>query len=43
MEIEAPPSRKEEAVFIEPDGSILVTAEGVPAPLYRISLAPENP
>jgi hypothetical protein len=43
MEIEAPPSRKEEAVGIEPDGTIVVTAEGGPAPLYRISVTPESP
>jgi hypothetical protein len=38
LEIEAPPSRKEEAVSFEPDGNVLVTTEGVPATLYRIDV-----
>lgn len=43
-EFEVPPSRKEEAIsFTSPDGPILVTTEGAPAPLYRIELPPSNP
>jgi hypothetical protein len=42
VEFEGPPSRKEEAVSYSPGGEfIMVTTEGVHAPVYRIRLLPE--
>lgn len=43
VEFEVPPSRKEEAVSFAADSDfIMITTEGIPAPLYRFSIPPEN-
>lgn len=44
IEFEAPPSMKEEAVGFLPDGGhILITTEGIPAPVYRLETPGETP
>jgi hypothetical protein len=42
-EFEGPPERKEEAISYSPAGDLLaVTGEGVPAPVYRVTLRPDQ-